>query len=172
MCPWSMYCCTACPDCINCCGMCACLPALCCWRWIVWCMHVSCFDCDVHSCFELWCALSQSSWIRRYIIINIIIIIIIIKTGSTLRLETDEDSSTERKTWRPLTVASFLMSSSGAPRLANPSSWENCANAGSANSGTWPSSSWHTSLQINTVNSNASHRHSYHTSLEIQYPDT
>ena len=30
-----------------------CLPALCCWRWIVWCMHVSCFHCDVHSCFEL-----------------------------------------------------------------------------------------------------------------------
>ena len=34
MCPWSMYCCTACLDCINCSGMCACLPALCCWRWI------------------------------------------------------------------------------------------------------------------------------------------
>ena len=33
--------------------------ALCCWRWIVWCMHVSCIDSDVHSCFELWSALSQ-----------------------------------------------------------------------------------------------------------------
>ena len=33
----------------------------------VWCMHVSCIDSDVHSCFELWSALSQSSWIRRYI---------------------------------------------------------------------------------------------------------
>ena len=127
----------------------------------------SCIDSNVHSCFQLWSALSQSSWIRRYIII----IIIIIKTGSTLRLETDDDSSTEKKTWRPLTVFSFFMSSSGAPRLANPSSWENCANAGSANSGTWPSSSWHTSLQ-NTVNKNsyASHRRSYnyHAPLEMQ----
>ena len=40
VCPGSMYCCIACLDCINCSGMCACLPALCCWRWIVWCMHV------------------------------------------------------------------------------------------------------------------------------------
>ena len=40
MCPWSMYCSIACLDCINCSGMCACLPALCCWCWIVWCMHV------------------------------------------------------------------------------------------------------------------------------------
>ena len=63
MCPWSMYyCCSACLDCINCSETFACLPALCCWRWIVWCMHVSCFDCDVHSCFGLWSALSQSSW--------------------------------------------------------------------------------------------------------------
>ena len=30
-------------------------------------MHVSCFDWDVHSCFELSSALSQSSSIRRYI---------------------------------------------------------------------------------------------------------
>ena len=30
-------------------------------------MHVSCIDSDVHSCFELWSALSQSSWIRCYI---------------------------------------------------------------------------------------------------------
>ena len=54
-------------QCINCSGMCACLPALCCWRWTVWCMHASCFDCDVHCCFELLHALSQSSWIRCYI---------------------------------------------------------------------------------------------------------
>ena len=50
--------------------MCACLPALCYWLWIAWCMHVSCIDSDVHSCFELWSALrklSQSNWIRRYI---------------------------------------------------------------------------------------------------------
>ena len=67
MCPWSMYCCTAYLCCINCSWKCACLPALCCWRWIVWCMHISCFNCDVHSCFELWSALSQSIWIRRYI---------------------------------------------------------------------------------------------------------
>ena len=66
MCPWSMYSCIACFDRINCSGMCTCLPALCCWRWIVWCMPISCFDCDVHSRFELWSALSQSSWIRRY----------------------------------------------------------------------------------------------------------
>ena len=32
--------------------------------WIVWCMHVSCIDSDVHSCFKLWSAMSQSSWIR------------------------------------------------------------------------------------------------------------
>ena len=51
--PWSLYCCTACLGCTDCSGMCACLPALCCWRWIVWCMHVSCIDSDVHSCFEL-----------------------------------------------------------------------------------------------------------------------
>ena len=62
-----MSCWTACFDCINCSGMCACLPALCCCRWIVWCMHVSCIDSEVHSCFELWSALSQCSWIRRYI---------------------------------------------------------------------------------------------------------
>ena len=53
--------------CTDCSGMCACLPELCCWRWIVWCMHVSCIDTDVHSCFELWSALGQSSWIRRCI---------------------------------------------------------------------------------------------------------
>ena len=34
----------------KCSRMCTCLPALCCWRWIVWCMHVSCIDSDVHSC--------------------------------------------------------------------------------------------------------------------------
>ena len=28
-------------------------------------MHVSCIDSDVHSCFELWSALRQSSWIRH-----------------------------------------------------------------------------------------------------------
>ena len=67
MCPWSMYCCIECFDRINCSGMCACLPALCCWRWIVWCVHISCFDRDVHSCFELWTTLTQSSRIRRYI---------------------------------------------------------------------------------------------------------
>ena len=44
-----------------------CLPALCCWLWIVWLMHVLCIDSDVNSCFELWSALSQSCWIRRYI---------------------------------------------------------------------------------------------------------
>ena len=62
-----MCCCIACLGCTDCSGLCACLPELCCWRWIVWCMHVSCTDSDVHSCFELWSALSQSSWIRRYI---------------------------------------------------------------------------------------------------------
>ena len=59
--------CLACLGCTDCSGMCACLPALRCWRWIVWCMHVSCTDSDVQSCFELWSALSQSGWIRRYI---------------------------------------------------------------------------------------------------------
>ena len=63
MCPRSMYCYTACLDCINCSGMCACLPALCCWHWIVWCMHVLYIDSDVHSCLHakvntfLWCTL-------------------------------------------------------------------------------------------------------------------
>ena len=47
--------------------VCACLPVIC---WIVWCMHVSCIDSDVHSCFELRSALSQCSWIRHYIIIT------------------------------------------------------------------------------------------------------
>ena len=28
--------------------------------------YVSCFDCDVYSCFDSWSTLSQSSWIRRY----------------------------------------------------------------------------------------------------------
>ena len=44
-----------------------CFPALCCWCWIIWCMHVLCIDSDVHSCFELWSALSHSSWIRCYV---------------------------------------------------------------------------------------------------------
>jgi len=30
-------------------------------------MHVWCFHCGVHSCFELRSALSQSRWIRRYV---------------------------------------------------------------------------------------------------------
>ena len=34
-------------------------------------MHVSCIDSDVHSGFELCSALSQSSWIRCYIIIRV-----------------------------------------------------------------------------------------------------
>ena len=55
--------------------MCACLPALCCWCWIVWWMHVSCFDCDLHSCFELWSTLSQSSWIRRYVSVTCILLL-------------------------------------------------------------------------------------------------
>ena len=33
-------------------GVCM-LPAPCCWRGTVWCMHVLCFDWDVHSCFDL-----------------------------------------------------------------------------------------------------------------------
>lgn len=46
-----------------------------------------------------------------------------------------------------LTVASCSMQLSGAPRLAKPISCENCANAGSANIGAWPSSSCTTSLR-------------------------
>lgn len=46
------------------------------------------------------------------------------------------------------TVANFLMYSSGAPRLANPISCENWANAGSAKRGTWPNNSWQTSLKM------------------------
>ena len=46
-----------------------------------------------------------------------------------------------------LTVASFWIYSSGAPRLARPISWENWAKDGSANNGTCPNTSWHTSLQ-------------------------
>ena len=63
----TMYCCIACLGCTDGSRMCACVPALCCWCWIIWCMHVSCPDSDVHSCFELRSALSQSSWIRCYI---------------------------------------------------------------------------------------------------------
>lgn len=37
------------------------------------------------------------------------------------------------------------MKSSGAPRDARPTIWQNWANEGSANSGTWPSTSWQTS---------------------------
>ena len=54
--PWSMYCCIACLGYTDCSGLCACLPVICCWHWIVWCMHVSCIDSDVHSRFELWSA--------------------------------------------------------------------------------------------------------------------
>ena len=43
------------------------------------------------------------------------------------------------------------MSSSDAPSDARPISCENCANAGSASSGTWPSSSWTQSLQPQTM---------------------
>ena len=46
---------------------------------------------------------------------------------------------------RARTAASRLMSSSEAPKLASPISWEKSAKSGSANMGTWPSSSWHTS---------------------------
>ena len=59
--PSSVYCCIACRGCTGCPGMCTCWTALCCWRWIVRCMHISCIDSDV------WSTLSQSSWIRRYI---------------------------------------------------------------------------------------------------------
>lgn len=34
------------------------------------------------------------------------------------------------------------MYSSGDPRDAKPTTWQNCANDGSANKGTWPSTSW------------------------------
>ena len=40
-------------------GVCM-LPAPCCWRGTVWCMHVLCFDWDVHSCLDcevLWASL-------------------------------------------------------------------------------------------------------------------
>ena len=67
MCPWSIFCCIAHLGCTDCSRMYARLPALCCWRWIIWCMHVWCFHYDVHSCFELWSALSQSHWIRCYV---------------------------------------------------------------------------------------------------------
>ena len=40
------------------------------------------------------------------------------------------------------TVASFLMSSSEAPKEYSPISWENAAKSGSTNSGTCPKSSW------------------------------
>ena len=50
-----------------------------------------------------------------------------------------------------LTVASFLTSSSVAPREANPISCENWAKLGLANKGMWPNSSWQQSL-IRTSN--------------------
>jgi hypothetical protein len=46
-----------------------------------------------------------------------------------------------------LTVESFSISASDAPREARPISWENCAKLGSAKSGMWPSISWIQSLQ-------------------------
>lgn len=46
------------------------------------------------------------------------------------------------------TVASFSITSSGAPREARPISCENCANSTSANSGTCPRSSWQISLKV------------------------
>lgn len=45
------------------------------------------------------------------------------------------------------TIASFLIYSDGAPRLANPISWANWENSSSANRGTWPNNSWQTSLK-------------------------
>lgn len=45
--------------------------------------------------------------------------------------------------WNGLTtVANFSMYSSGAPKDARPTTWQNWANDWSANSGTWPSTSW------------------------------
>ena len=41
-----------------------------------------------------------------------------------------------------LTVANFSIYSSGAPKEANPITWANWANAGSANNGAWPRTSW------------------------------
>ena len=49
-----------------------------------------------------------------------------------------------------ITVASFVISSSFAPNEASPISWENWANRGSANIGTWPSNSWMQSLKWKT----------------------
>ena len=48
----------------------------------------------------------------------------------------------------PLTVASFSTQSSGAPNEASPISCENCANVGSAKSGTWPKSWKHTNASF------------------------
>jgi len=47
-----------------------------------------------------------------------------------------------------ITAASFFRSSSEAPREANPISWENWANLGSANKGMWPKISWQQSLKV------------------------
>ena len=58
-----------CLDCINHFGMCTCLPAFAVGIGLsgVCLSHVLIVMCDVRSCFELRSALSQSSWIRRYI---------------------------------------------------------------------------------------------------------
>ena len=76
--PWSMYCCIACLGCTDCSVMCACLPAFCCWRWIVWCVRVSCIDSDVMfilglNCEVLWASLVGLGTIQvlRIIIIKI-----------------------------------------------------------------------------------------------------
>ena len=49
------------------------------WRWIVWCMHVLCIDSDAQSCFEsvVTSTLNHSSWIRCYIRVSYVSVIII-----------------------------------------------------------------------------------------------
>ena len=70
-----VFCCTACLDGINCLG---CIRV--CLHFAVGVglsgvyMHVSCIDCGVPSCLELSSALSQSSWIRRYIIYYVLLL--------------------------------------------------------------------------------------------------
>ena len=57
-------------------------------------MHVSCLECDVHSSFELSCALGQSSWIRRCINVTYVMV----------RWNGDQDSAPGRgvgQKWRP-----------------------------------------------------------------------
>ena len=124
-----------------------CLPVLCCW--IVWCMHVSCTDSDVHSCFELWSVLSRSSWIRRYIKCYVLLLLLLGMGSAALcgscttagvkwpKFPARENEVLEN-TLTGLTLSPPSMSLTG-PRLLN--TWSYLAFSDGCN-GKWGTQSW------------------------------